>query len=167
MTAVRILAIAITVLQSFVFAAQQDVTRGAREGSLDELRVKTGWIPLGLVTNDGKQWAVGADSATEYNTGAFEFVDKTTDRRKPVLPRAGDRIRLTARNRLIILGFASTGERRALEDPSLAHPAASDLTEIILPKGSVVEVQEIRQSSARGDIRTVWARIAPAKGSTR
>jgi hypothetical protein len=167
MMIVRCLLVTIMAFQGSAFAATQDAVRGAHEGSLDELRGKTGWIPLGDVTGDQTQWATGADPNTEYNTGAFEFVDKATDRRKPVLPRPSDRIRLTTRIRIFILDFASTGERRALDDPSSVHRSAtgSELTDIILPKGSIVEVREIRLSPARGGIRTVWVRIVPAKSN--
>jgi hypothetical protein len=163
MTIVRFLSVVILAWQASAFAATQDSVKGAHEGSLHELRGKTGWIGLGHVTRDRKNWAVGADPATEYNTGAFEFVDKATDRRTPVLPRVGERIRLTTRNRLIILDFASTGERRALDDPSAVRSTGSELTDVILPKGSIVEVREIRLSPARGGIRVVWARVVPAK----
>jgi len=162
-------AVIVIALQASAFAITQDATRGGHEGSLDELRGKTGWIGLGQVTRDQKQWATAADPATEYKTGAFEFVDKATDRRKPILPKAGERIRLTARNRIIILDFASTGEKRALDDPSAvpASTSASEFTDIILPIGTIAEVRELRLSPARGGIRTVWARIVPPKRTLR
>jgi hypothetical protein len=165
MTIVRAIAIALIAFKSLAFAPTQ-ATSDAHEGSLEELRGKTGWIPLGLVTADKRRWAIGADPAVDYDTGAFEFVDKTTNRRRPVLPRAGERIRLTARNRVTILDFASTGERRAMDDPSAVHPSGSELTDILLAKGSVVEVREVRLSPSRGGSRTVWARVVPAKGKS-
>lgn len=164
MTIVRYVALVIIAFQGSTFTASQGAVKGAHDGSLDELRGKTGWISLGDVTPDQKRWATGSDPRVEYFAGAFEYVDKVVDRRKPVLPKVGDRIRLTARRHVIILDFASTGERRALDDPSNVDRSAtaSEFTGIILPQGSVVEVRQIRVSRTAGAFRTVWARIVPA-----
>src|SRR5260221_4726004 len=75
--------------------------------SLERLTYKTGWILLGGVTADLKSWAfaigVDADPKVDYLTGVFEIVGRTVDRHKPILPKVGERIRLTVRSHVSIL----------------------------------------------------------------
>ena len=141
----------------------QPPATGAETGSLERLTGKTGWIPLGDVTVDGKHWASGSDPTVDFLTGPFEILGKAVDRHTPVLPKAGERIKLTARVPVLILDFATTGEKRALDAPSAVSRSKGpdDRTGLILAPGSIVEVRAVAVSGPHGRTRAVWARVSP------
>src|SRR6266536_4463753 len=97
------------------YAAKKDQTIAR---SLENMTYKTGWVLLGAVTEDYRAWAAANDSHVPYKTGGFEIVGKTVDRTKPVLPRKGDLIRITDREPIVILDYATTAEKRRLDPPS-------------------------------------------------
>jgi hypothetical protein len=123
---------------------------------------KTGWIELGAISADMKEWAAGSDHSVDFLTGGFEIVGRRVDRRKPVLPKIGERIRLTTRNEITILDYASTGEKRRLEVPfSVARSLGrNDRTGLWLEPGDIVEVLAVRISRPYGEVRTAWARVS-------
>src|SRR6266508_2296023 len=83
-------------------ATQKDQTITA---SLESLTYKTGWVLLGGITANSKAWAAGNDSHVPYKTGGFEIVGRNVNRKKPVLPRKGDLIRITDREPIVILNY--------------------------------------------------------------
>lgn len=106
----------ITLQASTVIRASVQV--GQSTGSLDTLTHKTGWILLGALTADFRRWAVGADPNVPYMTGPFEILGRRVDRRKPILPKVGDRIRVTVRQEIMIVDYATASEQRRLTAPS-------------------------------------------------
>jgi hypothetical protein len=132
-------------------------------GTLETLKYRTGWVYLGGLTRDRKSWAVGADATVDYLTGGFEIVGGNVDRRKPILPKGGERIRLKGRTQVLILDYLTLGEQRRLDAPSIVarSKGPNDATGISLASGSVVEVREVAVSRAYGEIRIVWARVTP------
>ena len=132
-------------------------------GSLEGLTWKTGWIPLGDVTADGKRWATGSDPNSTFMTGVYELVGIKWDRRTPRLPAVGARIRLTGDVPIHILDYATTGEKRRMDPPPLSSRPLrpGDRTGIWLPAGTVVEVRSVKISKPHGGIRGIWARVVP------
>jgi hypothetical protein len=130
---------------------------------LETLTYKTGWIPLGDLTADSKNWAAGSDPTVPYRTGSFEILGKKVDRRKPVLPKVGDRIRITARVPIIILDYTKTGEERRLDPPVTRGLGSVDNTNLWIETGAIVEVRAVKISPLYGQARIVWARVSPAK----
>ena len=100
-----------------------------------------------------------------FKTGRFEILGKTVDRRRPVLPRVGDRIRLPAPVPVLILEYATKGETRLLDSPSSARRGLDngDRTEILLPAGTVLRVRAVTIGAPAGDVRTAWARVSPGE----
>lgn len=132
-------------------------------GQLEQLPGRTGWLRLGDLTLDRRHWASAGDPDVDFMTGGFEFVSRTVDRRLPVLPSVGDLIRLTARNRVIILGYRTTGTQRVVEVP-LDHGVGlspGDDTDVVLTPGTVVKVQqvELRRTESMDHL---FVRAAPA-----
>jgi len=156
--------VAVLALQAAPVAKAQNPAAEARQGSLDDLRGRTGWIFLGTVTADRQRWSSGADPYKDYLTGTFEFVDRVTDRRVPIIPKPDEQIRLTTDVDVIIVNYRLTGEDKALVDPSSVprSTTGSERTNILLPKNSILRVRDVRISPAYGDFRIVWARVVPA-----
>jgi hypothetical protein len=143
----------------------QHVSMHIDRSSLDVLTNRSGWIPLGDLSADRTQWASGSDPTVPFKTGRFEILGKTVDRRRPVLPRIGDRIRLPASVPVMILDYATTGEKRAFESPASPRRRLddSDRTEILLPAGTVLLVREVTVGAPAGGMRTAWARVSPGE----
>jgi hypothetical protein len=144
-----------------LIAQQEKGTRSA----LDALSSKTGWIGLGDVTADRQNWFSGGDPTVDYLTGPFEIIGRQVDRRKPIFPKVGERIRLTARNMVFILDYATLGERRRLDSPTLAERPIQrerDMTGIVLLPGTIVGVRAVETSRLYGQMRAVWARVVPS-----
>jgi hypothetical protein len=131
---------------------------------LTSLTGKTGWIPLGDITADGKRWAAGNDPSTSFITGVYEIPGSGWDRRTPRLPKVGARIRLTVDVPVQILDYRISGEKRRLDPPASANRplGPQDETGIRLPAGSVLEVRAVAISKPHGDVRGVWARVVSA-----
>ena len=129
--------------------------------ALESLDYRTGWILLGILTIDQKRWGAGLDPAAPYLTGCFEIVGKQIDRRKPYLPRPGDRIRLTTRVRITLLDYASAGERNRLESPARHSLTDHDDTHLRLESGAIVTVRRVDISPPYGQLRNAWARVSP------
>jgi hypothetical protein len=146
-------------------AVAQAPPTAAERGSLDVLHSRTNWILLGELSRDLKHRAAGADPAVDFKTGSYEVINRKVDRRRPGLPRVGDRIRLTARNAVTILDYATAGEKRVLQSPSSVrrHLGVGDRPGIVLPADSVVEVRDVKISRPYGHVRVVWARISPVR----
>src|SRR5262245_48135911 len=53
---------------------------------------QTGWIPLGDLTGDSKNWAAGADPTVDFKTGPYVILGREVNRREPVLPKSGEMI---------------------------------------------------------------------------
>lgn len=155
-----VLAIVMTQASTSTIARMQ--TSPAPAGSLETLTYKTGWIPLGELTADSKKWATGSDPTVPYNTGTFEILGRKVDRRKPVLPKVGDRIRLTARVPVTILEYTTDGERHRLDPPMISRGLEPrDETGLRLEPGAVVEVRAVNITRASGQIKFAWARVSP------
>lgn len=154
--------LALTILQGFTCIGAQSSASQTPTSSLEMLTGKAGWITLGDVTLDLENWVSGGDPTAGFKMGPYEIVGKNVDRRKPILPKVGDRIRLTARNEVLILDYATTGEKRALESPSSVtrSKGPGDRTGIVLEPGTVVEVQAVEISGPIGQGRIVWARVS-------
>lgn len=155
----------ITLQPSTVIRASVQVSQST--GSLDTLTHKTGWIPLGALTADSRRWAGGSDPNVPYMTGPFEILGRRVDRRKPILPKVGDRIRVTARQEIVIIDYARTGEQRRLTAPSsvtsISRPlGAADRTGLHVEAGEVLEVRAVKISRPLGQIRAAWARVSPS-----
>jgi hypothetical protein len=138
-------------------------TSTSNSETLQGLIGQTGWIVLGVLTADQKEWAAGfGDPNVPYLTGTYEIVGKDTDSRAPILPTIGERIRLTTRSRVVIVDYAKLGESRALEAPAGPSLSPNDWTEIWLQTGTVVQVQDVQRVSPLGDRIFVWARVTPS-----
>lgn len=138
-----------------------------RSGSLEELSHHTGWIMIGAVTADHKHWAasIGNDPSVSYPAGAYEILGRRLDRRKPILPGVGDKIRVTVRLPITIFDFRSAGEKHRLTAPTSVTRgliSADDSTGGFVEPGTVVIVRDVRVSRG-GDIRIIWARVSPLK----
>ena len=146
------------------------VTARQAAGSLDALHFKTGWIMLGVLTADRRQWAAGNDPGVAYKTGAFEILGRPVDRRRAVLPKVGDRIRITTRLPVVIVDYATAGEQRRLTAPSavtsIDRPLGpADRTGAYVEAGDVLRVCAVSVSRRLGETRVVEARVSPAMTS--
>ena len=159
---VATLLLATLAIQPQLLAMRVRPDQGVVDG-LGKLTYKTGWILLGAVTADSRNWAVGFDPKTDYPTGAFEIVGRNLNRRKPDLPKVGERIRLTARTPVVLLDYATVAEKRRLESPSSVtrSKGPDDETGISLAPGTVVLVRAVTVSRRLGQVRAVWARVSP------
>lgn len=92
-------------------------SRDQSNQSLSALRGQTGWITLGFVSPDRKRWVVAVDPTLDYFSGVFEMLDRHVDRKTVVLPRIGERIRLTVADDVVIPDYANKGETLALKAP--------------------------------------------------
>jgi hypothetical protein len=72
-------------------------------GGLASLAGQTGWILLGLVSEDLTRWAAGFSDD-------YEIVGRPVDRHKPIFPKVREQIRLRLSARVMIRNFAETGE---------------------------------------------------------
>ena len=137
--------------------------RQGSPGSLETLSHKTGWIYLGALTVDYKAW-FSSDPNVDYPTGAFEIVDRSVNRRKPVLPKIGEKIRLTTRVQVRILDYATRAEARRLTPLSSANRSLGpeDNTDAWIDAGTIVEVRAVHVSRPAGEIRSAWARVSPS-----
>jgi hypothetical protein len=131
-------------------------------GSLQRLAHQTGWIPIGVLTSDSSAWAIGMNPAVPYPdlTGSFTFVDKSVDARLPILPEAGDRIRLTVDVPVFILDFKETGEARRM-DPPLRGLADEDKVGFRLPPNTVLRVEAVSVIVVPNGLRSAFTRVAP------
>jgi hypothetical protein len=136
---------------------------GLHQASLRAPVGTAGWIVLGDVTEDLKEWATMSDPTVRFFTGSFEFVDKQVDRRKPTLPVPGDRIRLKSRQPVFVLDYAVSGHKRVLDPPFSVdrYLENKDKTGVVLEPGSIVEVQAVEISPFYSHARIVWARVSP------
>ena len=155
----------ISIHQSRVTTADTSTEQSA--SSLDTLVYKTGWIFLGDITLDFRRWASGSDPIVPYKTGPFEILGRRVDRRKPILPKVGERIRATLRQQVIIIDYALLGEERRLTSPSsvtsIERPlGGGDRTGIFVEVGDVLEVHAVRITRPLGPARVVWGRVSPA-----
>ena len=128
-----------------------------RPDALEQLRFKTGWIPLGTRAKNG--------SGIETNNGWiqiwFEFV-APPGRGRQRIPKSGDRIRLTDRQRIHILDYATSGEQHRLESPMANGRIRTqrDETRLWLASGAVLQIADIQVAWA-GPMAIVWARVVP------
>lgn len=138
-----------------------DRVRGA-EG-LDALTHRTGWITLGILTEDLREWAVHLGAAGACLSGGYELVDRMVSPCDPVLPGPGERIRLTRSTRVILKGYRRTGEARRAEAPQLDGEGITpaDETDIVLRAGTIVTVHEIYVADPLGPFRIVDALVSP------
>jgi hypothetical protein len=91
----------------------------------------------------------------------------------------GERIRITARQPVIILDYATSGEKRRLEAPSSVFPdlrrgskgpepgerglGPEDQTGVVLEVATVVEIREVVFSRLVGQSRLVYGRVIPSR----
>ena len=118
--------------------------------------LRSGWLPIGRMASRRNVWTHGEQ---EFYQPPFEFLSEVKAGR--VVPRAGDRIRLTQDDEFIIVDFSKTGEAR------LRTPPPSVRTKYVLPHqtgvvahaGDVYRVDDVRFEQVDGG-RTVWVRLS-------
>jgi len=125
----------------------------SRFNGWDRLEHQTGWIRLG--------------EAVRYSNGAIGLLEVSSILSAPrAIPRAGGRVRLTAPAGVYIHDFLTAGEAKRAEVPNnvLRSADSEEVTGVLLPQGSVVEVQQVKhgRSFIGGDI-SIWARVTPAR----
>jgi len=121
-----------------------------RMDALEQLDHRTGWIPLGTLRE--KSWIQTWFDPVKARTGESQFL----------LPKPGDRIRLSQRMRIHLLDYRTAGEQHRLEDPGARPRSQSDETRLWLPAGALVEVADVRAHYV-GSIGVVWARVVPPR----
>jgi hypothetical protein len=129
-----------------------------RADALDQLEFKTGWVLLGLVTDDDTwQELPSFQIRPEWSVTAAIPGNG--------LPRPGDQIRLNERCRIHLLDYATVGEQHRLESPmARGARSQSDETRFWLPAGTFVRVEDVDVHRA-GSSRIVFVRVAPVPGS--
>jgi hypothetical protein len=158
------LAIALVIAVSSIQAQVPSRSEPKPIVTLQDLTWRTGWIPLGDVSEDLQEWVASSDPSVAFFTGTFEIVGKTVDRRKPITPAVGERIRLAVPLDVVILGYATRREERRLDPPLVSRGMlASDLTGIRLERGTIVEVHAVHIATfpPGSGITTAWARVGP------
>ena len=129
-----------------------------RVDALEQLRFKTGWIPLGTRARNGS----GIQTWNGWIQNWFEFAAQPGGRVPQRIPRSGDRIRLTERLRIHIGDYAINGERNRLQSPQANRRSLSqgDETRLWLAPEAVVQVADVDVAWA-GRLAEVWARVVP------
>ncbi len=129
-----------------------------RVDALEQLKFKTGWIMLGTRGKRG----YGVQMINGWIQTWFEFIVQPGARSPKRIPKSGDRIRLTGRQRIHILDYAVSDERRRLESPMAdgRNRQQRDETRLWLASGSAVQVADVRVAWA-GPMAVVWARVVP------
>jgi len=103
----------------------------------DNLRFKTGWIRIGILTSSG-EWA-GREPASE-------IIGKRRPEGRVPLPAVGDRIQLTLSGATLwILDFRMSGEQHRLVSPTTrTRSESSDETGLTLPPGAIIKVDNVQ-----------------------
>jgi len=132
-----------------------------RVDALEQLKFKTGWIVLGIRARNGS----AVQTSNGWMQTSFEFAVQPGARGQQRVPRSGDRIRLTERERIHILDYAISAEQRRLQSPMANGRSRSqhDETRLWLAPGAVVQVADIQVAWA-GSLGAVWARVIPPAG---
>lgn len=129
-----------------------------RFDALEQLEFKTGWIFLGTRANRDAPFR----TTNGWIQTWFELLGSNTEPARPLrIPKRGDRIRLTDRDRIIIPDYAVNGEQHRLEAPTANGRSLSqnDETRFWLPPQAVVQVVDVHVRS--GGLSSVWARVMP------
>ena len=119
-------------------------------GTWGPLRYKTGWIRLGYLVAGTENWAT---------QGVYRPVGAASDATS--IPKAGDVLEITKESLVIIVEFKSHGEDKRLTSPASRLLYEDDSTDINLPPGEQVRVQETQRGAAADGVQMVWARVEP------
>jgi hypothetical protein len=83
---------------------------------------------------------------------------------KQVLPRLGDRLRITSERNIVIADFATLGLTKQFQPPWQQNVLApGDYTGWKLPRGATVEVRDVSSGSFPGRPDAVWIRVGAVR----
>jgi amidase len=100
-------------------------------GVWDKLPARTGWISVGEINVAQQSWA----------TAQHTEIVKRSPGEESLVSKAGDQLKITDDEPLVILGYEKTGEANGLMSPS-GHRITKDDSVGLLVIGSLVEIQE-------------------------
>jgi hypothetical protein len=122
----------------------------------ERLQHQTGWIHLG----DALKYTNGVLGKLEH----FGFLPAPDP-----IPAVGARVSLRAPAAVYLRDFLTAGEAKRLEVPNAVRPFDSrayevDFADAVLPKGSVLEILEMKQGPSNiGGYVAFWARVKPPR----